>query len=250
MLGRSSRSTRLPPFIIVGQERSGTTLMQTLLSSHPDVHCRGELLDPWQIDDDGQKTKDKDAIFARETDIDGFLREKLSGRDLRRSIPKLLGFKLLTHHNPDAVLRVIPQNPEWRILHVRRQNKLAQFSSRQQVHKSGRWTSQDEGHEAPLIEVAPKWAAAQCNSLRLEDELLHIYLKKIPNPVHTVHYTELHQLEIHRSILTFLGVNPDVRLQSSLKKQGQAQILSRFGNSDEIAEHFIGLGLESWLYDG
>lgn len=240
-------SKRQPPFVIIGQERSGTTLVQTLLSSHSDIHCRGELFDTWQIDDGGRKDKSNAAIFARDTDPATFLKEKLEGRDLHRPLPSVLGFKLLSHHNPNVMMKVIPDNPEWRIIHVRRANKLAQFASRQQVAKSGRWTSQGKKGPAPLIEVAPMWAVARCNALQLEDELLRHFLDTLPNPVHTVTYTTINQRETHRSILSFLGVDPDTALHSELKKQGHDRILSRFRNADEIELHFKGLKLEGWF---
>ncbi|MEO1796497.1 MAG: sulfotransferase [Pseudomonadota bacterium] len=250
MFRLKTTSTPPEPFVIIGQERSGTTLLQTLMSSHPDMHCRGELFDTFQIDDQGQKITDDAAIFRRENDLRGFLDEKLSGADLRGKTPKRLGFKLLTHHNPGLILDVLAERPHWRVIHVRRANKLAQFASRQQVDKSGQWTTREEGYQAPRVAIDPKWAVGQCNALRLEDELLARYLSTLPNPLLTVDYTDLSKATTHGTILSFMGVNSDVVLRSDLKKQGQSTVLERFSNADEVKAHFTGLGLAHWLEGG
>jgi hypothetical protein len=134
------RSKAAPPFVIVRQERSGTTFIQTLLSSYEDIHCRGELFDTWKIDDIGQKITDQATVFSRETDPDTFLQGMLAGKGMSRPHPKILGFKFLTHHAPDVLTRIIPANPHWRIIYVTRGNKLARFASKQQVAKTGQWT--------------------------------------------------------------------------------------------------------------
>ena len=246
---RIRASVKATAFVIVGQERSGTTLAQTLVSSHPKILCRGELFDVWQIDDSGRKTTDPAALFARDADPEGFLRRKLAGEGLHPPVPPIIGFKLLTQHNPDILMRVIAANPDWKIIHVRRENKLAQFSSRQQVGKTGKWTSLTDAGHGPQINVAPKRALAQCNLLRLEDELLHSYLDRLANPLLTVRYETLYQSQTHHALAAFLGVDPKARLTSPLRKQGQNHILSRFENADDIRAQFEGSGLGHWLDD-
>lgn len=242
-------SKRKTPFVLIGQERSGSTFVQTLLSSHSQIHCRGELFDPWQIDDSGRKIKEKAEIFARDVEPAAFIRAKLAGTGLSRPVPEVIGFKLLTHHNSKVLLDAIPQHKDWKIIHVRRANKLAQFSSRQQVNKSGRWTSSSDVGEAPLVDVAPGWAIAQCHALELEDALLHSYLGQLENPLFTLNYTALLDPETQKSLVAFLGADTDLPLSSPLKKQGQNKILSRFKNADDIRDHFVGSGFGHWLED-
>ncbi len=121
--------------MIIGQARSGTTFVQTLMNAHPDILCRGELFDAWQIDHDGRKDTRLDAVRARDADPSGFLLRFLAGEGLRRK-PAHIGFKMLTQHHPRLLPDIIPAHPDMPIIHVSRDNKLAQFASNQQVKKN------------------------------------------------------------------------------------------------------------------
>lgn len=236
----------MPPFLIIGQARSGTTYVQTLLNSHPNVQCRGELFDAWQIDDDGDKNTDPAAIRARDRDPETFLKQMLSGKGLGWRRPKCIGFKMLTQHHPALLQRILPAHPEMALIYVTRVNKLAQFASDLQVKKTGQWTQTNLGGTPPQIEPAPYWAAAECNRLENEDFLLGQYLGSLPNPQIRLRYAQLHEAATVTSLLSLLGL-PDRPLSSPLIKQGQNTVLDRFANADAIREHFEAIGRGDWL---
>lgn len=235
------------PFLIVGQPRSGTTYLQTLLNTHPQVHCRGEVFDPWQIDDNGQKTQGIDAVIARDANPCDFLDRMLSGDGMPPCGGlRMLGVKLLFQHHPAILARFIPDRPSLPLIHVRRENKLAQFASLQQVEKSGRWTSTTKA-PAPTFAPAPFWAASECNRLQNEDFLLASWLDRLPNPVLTLTYHRMFAPDFSATVQGFLGVDPHAGLSSPLVKQGQNRILDRFSNPQQIAQYFRGVGLGHWL---
>lgn len=239
---------QIAPFLIIGQPRSGTTYLQTLLNAHLEIHCRGELFDPWQIDDDGEKTRGLDAVIARDAAPEAFLDARLSGAD--RALPAgitRLGAKILFQHHPRLFSAYIPQRPQIRLIHVRRENKLAQFASLQQVARTNRWTGTEPGAPAPRIGAGPLWAASECNRLENEDFLLAQWLSGCANPLLSVTYRGLFAPDFAARVQAFLGVAPQAELRSTLVKQGQDRIIERFENPDDIARYFASTGRGDWL---
>lgn len=234
-------------FLILGQPRSGTTYLQTLLNAHPGILCRGELFDPWQIDDNGRKTRGLDAVIARDSDPESFMDRMLAGDGVAHPA-STIGAKLLHHHHTAIVTRYIPAHPALRLIHVRRENKLAQFASVQQVRATGRWVETDDrAAPPPRIDAKPQWAAAECNRLEIEDFLHAAWLRTLPNPVLRVTYRGLFATDFAKRVQAFLGVTPRPGLTSPLLKQGQNRVLDRFADPDPIARYFIQTGRSAWL---
>ncbi|MDP5220283.1 sulfotransferase [Ruegeria sp. 2205SS24-7] len=234
-------------FLIVGQPRSGTTYVQTLLSSHPDILCRGEMFDPYQIDDSGRKNKNLKAIWERDANPGTFLERMLAGEGLSCAVPPVMGIKVLHHHNPSLMKEIIPANPDLRLIHVLRANKLAQFASARQVQLSGRWTASSDTGEAPLVKAGPFWAASECNRLENEDFLFSQWISTLPNPSLTLEYSRMHRRDTLDQLTRFLGVGPSEQMASPLRKQGQNNILDRFADPEPIAAHFRATGRGAWL---
>ncbi|SEN45071.1 LPS sulfotransferase NodH [Pseudorhodobacter antarcticus] len=241
----------LRSFVIIGQARSGTTYLQTMLDSHPHIHCRGELFDPWQIDDAGRKTKDFDAIVARDANPCDFMDRMLAGEGMQRAAKgvQVIGAKILFQHSPDLMAQYIPMRPALRIIHVVRHNKLAQFASSAQVAKTKVWTATSQPAPAPLINAAPQWVSAECNRLQNQDFLLTHWLGSIANPVLTLTYQDLFRDAALQAALDFLGVTATQKLNSALIKQGQRRIMDRFANPGPIAAYFATTGRADWLED-
>ena len=235
-------------FLIVGQPRSGTTYLQTLLNAHDQVHCRGELFDPWQIDDNGSKTAGLDAVIARDRDPLGFMDRMLAGEGMPEVADlRLLGAKVLFQHHPALFSQFVPQRPRLKLIYVTRDNKLAQFASGRQVAKTGQWTATTPAPLPPKIEAAPFWTASECNRLVNEDFLLRAWLETLVNPVLTVSYAGLFAADFKRQVQEFLGVEPQPDLASPLVKQGQNRIIDRFENADILARYFGETGRGHWL---
>jgi LPS sulfotransferase NodH len=238
----------MTPFLIIGQPRSGTTYLQTLLNEHPRLLCRGELFDPWQIDDNGVKTTGLEAVIRRDADPIGFLDAMLAGEGLKpQHNARVLGAKILFQHHPAVFARFIPARPDIRLIHVQRENKLAQFASGRQVAKTGKWTATAPTGASPKIEAAPFWAASECNRMENEDFLLGEWLKRLPNPVLQASYAGLFAPDFATRVQAFLGVETQANLSSPLVKQGQNNILDRFSKPDPIARSFRETGREAWL---
>ncbi len=233
-------------FLIIGQPRSGTTYLQTLLNAHSLLHCRGELFDPWQIDDNGTKTASFDAVIARDRDPAGFMDRMLAGEGMNAG-GRMLGAKVLFQHHPALFADYIPARPTLKLIYVTRENKLAQFASGRQVAKTGQWTATQAAPVAPKIEAAPFWTASECNRLVNEDFLLRAWLETLENPVLMVSYAGLFAPDFQHRVQDFLGVTQQADLASPLVKQGQNRIIDRFENPEVLARYFNQTGRGSWL---
>lgn len=233
-------------FLIIGQARSGTTLVQTLLNSSDRMLCRGELFDNWQIDDNGAKIQDIDQVRARDADPAAFLDRFLSAQDLPKA-PEWVGAKILSHHNTRLFQEVIPNHPEWAIVYVTRSNKLAQFSSHLQVKATGEWTRTQGKPTPPKVQCDPRWASSETNRLANEDFLLGAWLETLANPILKLDYDRLLERETRARLIGFFGLSRFTRLRSPLIKQGQDEIAARFENRQDIETHFRALGREAWL---
>lgn len=235
-------------FLIVGQPRSGTTYLQTLLNAHPQLHCRGELFDPWQIDDNGTKTPGLDAVIARDQDPVGFMDRMLAGDGMRAAAgQRKLGAKVLFQHHPLLFAQYLPMRPTLKLIYVYRENKLAQFASGRQVEKTGQWTATTPAAETPKIDAAPFWAASECNRLQNEDFLLRAWMERLANPTLMVSYAGLFAPGFQENILGFLDVETVSGLTSPLVKQGQNRIIDRFADPDPVSRYFRETGREEWL---
>jgi len=245
--GSADGPTAVGRFLILGQPRSGTTLVQTLVNSHPACHCRGELFDPWQIDDDGAKDKRLEAVRARDRDPAGFIAAMLSDAAAAERGVRWIGAKILFQHNPRLLDTIVPAHPDWRLVLVGRPNKLAQFASLAQVRRTGRWVDTEGDADPPRIAPDPRYAASECNRLENEDFLLRAWVESLPNPRLVLSYAEAATGAADARLRAFLGLGEGAPLTTPLHRQGQPVILDRFENRDEIAAHFTESGRADWL---
>ncbi|WP_068112461.1 sulfotransferase [Tropicimonas marinistellae] len=235
-------------FVILGLPRSGTTYLQTLLNSDPRLFCRGESFDAWQIDDDGQKTTDYEAIVARDADPLAFFDERLSLTEGPQGPLAAVGLKILFQHNPRLFTEVLPARPDVALIFVHRQNKLAQFASMRHTQITGEWTRTAPGALPPKLEAHVHWVAESCNELVNKDFLLRNWLERLPNPLMCVEYREMFEEGFPARLLKHLGVpEGDDALLSPLVKQGNNVVLRRYADAATVADYFTRIGRADWL---
>ena len=122
-------------FIVFGQSRSGSTLVQELLNSHPQICCEGELLNPeW-----GYLGRGPVREFSRL-----FPAPYLNHRARARGLPNY-GCKLMPYHlrfPVSAVRRLVTHG--WKIIHVHRRDVPRQSLSKLVAEATGRWHSRSD----------------------------------------------------------------------------------------------------------
>ena len=234
-------------FLIIGQPRSGTTYLQTLLNSHSAIHCRGETFDGHCIDDDGGKQRELTALIARDADPEAYFEQTIGQPGHKKPLARLIGIKYLFYHSAAVLQDVLPKYPDIPIIYVTRPNKLAVFASLVHARQTKKWTQARKKAPPEPLPAGVRWVIQDTNRLRNEDFLLSAWLKTLPNPLFEASYTDLFADDFVRRICAFLEVEPERRMSSWLKKQGDNRIIDRFENKDEICAYFEGVGLGGWL---
>lgn len=234
-------------FVIIGLPRSGTTYLQTLLNSDPRVLCRGESFDPWQIDDNGAKTKDLESIVARDADPGAFFDERLSLGTRDGKPLSAIGLKILFQHNPRLLAQVLPDRADVALVFVHRANKLAQFASMRHTEMTKEWTRTNAGGLPPKLKADVRWISSQCNTLENQDFLLHHYLKSLPNPLLSVEYRGMFSPAFHTALFAHLGLKAPKGLSSPLRKQGNNTVVERFENAAAVSDYMCRTGRGDWL---
>ena len=134
-------------FLILAQSRSGTQLLRTLLHSHPDIHCDGELLH-------------KNLEYTRFRwlrELSRVYPEPLLQHWQNKKSAPVFGFNLMFYHMllPKPTLRRLV-NSNWHVIHLLREDLLQIALSYLIASRSGEWHRQ-AGGRAPehTFTIAP-----------------------------------------------------------------------------------------------
>lgn len=114
------------PFLIIADLRTGSTLLSTTLNRHPDIQCLGELLHPRDFADNQLPEFNRHDLTA----------QQLIGNALDVEGARAAGFRAMVFH-PDPRVRplwgdaweVLRDWPGLRVIHLYRQDQLAQYAS-------------------------------------------------------------------------------------------------------------------------
>lgn len=209
-------------FLILGQPRSGSTLLVSLLNSHPEIYCDGEIL--------------QERILFPMLFIKG--RASLGER-------KFYGFKLLTYQLISVQKLKKPKefimnlsNIGFKIIFQLRRNTLRQQVSNLYAHQTGVFHKRNElNHSKRIvldIDLLLRWLASSKKLRQLEYELLsdihHIsisYEDDLENPIS-------HQETVNR-ICSFLDINSS-KVKSDLVKVTPQKYEDFIENIEEFRE--------------
>lgn len=114
------------PFLIVADLRTGSTLLSSTLSRHPDIQCLGELLHHRDFADNQLQGVQRHDLTAQQ-----LIAGALEGTNARAA-----GFRAMLFH-PDPTVRplwadawdVLRNWPGLRVIHLYRKDQLAQYAS-------------------------------------------------------------------------------------------------------------------------
>lgn len=127
-------------FIILSSQRSGSTYLQILLNSHPEIIVGGEIFNPTpqHLIEKGHIPEDK--IKLKDSDPEEYLNWFfLSGN---KYPAKVMGFRLFYEHGKterEKIWKILKETHNIRIIHLQRKNLLRQFVSLQLAEKTSRW---------------------------------------------------------------------------------------------------------------
>jgi hypothetical protein len=249
-------------FVLVGTQRSGTTMLRTALDSHPDITCLGEVFYLNKDLKQGVVKQDKSAMgkdlsagFSswRKHSYQTYIEQSvgrciqhwlLRGAVTRRYLDELyqlpgyrcIGFKMMDNQLKKfpAVLSYIKAN-DLRVVHLLRENPFDIMLSRLSMIARGYAHSGSTSGEAVSFYVSTDGLVEELQTIR--DEGLR--WKKVLEdsaPYMLVTYDRFVQerLAVSRELLSFLGVNSNIDLVSELVKLNTAPVSRIVQNFDEV----------------
>ncbi|MEL6560733.1 MAG: sulfotransferase [Bacteroidota bacterium] len=210
------RSTPETTFIILCKPRTGSTLLHTLLNSHPNIYSYGEVLRRVAINNTGYAVN-KDVFKKHPKSI------------------KAVGLKVFYQYSEDEQFKVffdeIRQNRKVKIIHLKRLNDLDTFVSLKHAEFTNQWSKNNYSPDTKVSGLKPEL-------FELKDYLMEsVQLKKSISEAFGKHqclnvqYEKLvnDQFDCLQKIQDFLKV-PQKKLFTILKKQGP-------GNYDHVSNY-------------
>lgn len=224
------KETQNQPFIILGHPRSGSTLLHTLLNSHPRIYSRGEWLG---LDYDQRLAKG-------DVQIDDYLQEGL--RALRYPV-KAMGFKFFYEYERQewgrGAFQLLSEWPQLKVIHLKRQNLLQQYISLKIAKKTQKWSAISSASKLPAKE----------RKIVIDANDLFRYLEALENweatylplfqhsPILEVTYEELvnEQKRVLQEVVGFLELH-NWPMTSPLLRQNPEPWETLVLNSEELRE--------------
>lgn len=245
MLNESKNYTR---FVIIGQARTGSNFLVSLLNSHPSVVTFGEILGhadfiPWNADAHAPIDKKSTTHIAfRNSKPIAFLNNYIY-KVYEDSI-KAVGFKLFYYHarTPDLykVWTFLKNHKHIKIIHIKRLNLLRVYASLQIAFKTDEWlktnTTPNQQNKIELgyqdcvafFERSVKQKKEALWSISSHETLDVIYEDLVNNTENTLSI-----------IQDFLGIERQP-LQSNLQKQNPEPLTDLVTNYAELKASFQG----------
>lgn len=265
--GRAS----LVRFLVLGDARTGTTMVLQALNSHPHIRCYRELFnsgqDLLQLSLHGYDNFSAADVRLRDRDAPGFLRTRIfSGAPGTISA---VGFKLLYGQiwGFPGLLEGLAADSELRVVHVKRENALRKLVSFKTAQRTGVWLQ--DGRRRLTVSTAlaaarhPLRAARRLRGrqsrprpavpaerarlsitpeelfrfiVRSNQRTAHFDSQFAQQPTFTVRYEALEDSrdETFAELQAYLGVEPQP-LTVTLQRQNPEPLSQLIANYDELA---------------
>ncbi|MHC5063372.1 MAG: sulfotransferase [Planctomycetota bacterium] len=235
-------------FIILSDSRSGSTLVVSLLNSHGQVRCEGEVFhqnEPkkifWRAARPGETTAEELAL--RDSDPGAFLEKYVFSQESADELAT--GFKLFYHHAS------LPQwLPVWdflearkslKVIHLIRENQLERILSNKIAMTTNKWFSlKSEGADAPpVVTLDEKTCYQEFQASATKQAKFRSQFSG--HPMLEIAYEDLvaDREASNSRILEFLGVE-NRPMFTGLKKQNTRKLSDAIGNFAELKKHFAG----------
>jgi len=219
----SKSSCHYTKFAIVCAPRSGSNWLHTLLNSHPNIISKGEILrTTYELNQSLQlKTLNQLVFNAQHASI------------------KAIGLKLFYHYLNDRIygsyFQEIIDNPTILIIHLRRNNLLAQYTSLKKAELTNKWSHSAITTDYSSIKVnKEEFLLYQKNQLEIQNTISTVFVK---HRVVEVCYEDL-QAQPEKVLLElqqFLNVKPS-KLFSLLQKQSSAPLKDQISNWNDFKD--------------
>jgi LPS sulfotransferase NodH len=225
----------LPHFLILTSGRTGSSHLVSLLDSHPDLCCFGELFRP------AEASLPFFYVNTPHTDPHEYL-ASLTDRVGKR----LMGFKLTpnclaTHPEAERLL----QDTRVRVILLRRVNLLAQALSGGLAKATGVWHSTG-GKRNPHAQVRIPPERIVGTLIKLQEQQLALVALCREHPVFELSYEDLAADNRLDDVQRFLGVEPQP-LTSRYRRLDPRPLREKIENWEEVRAALVGTQFEGLL---
>jgi len=233
---------------ILASPRTGSTLLCNLINRTPGMRCHYELFHDDMIQYSDRTEYEAGALRERDVDPLGFM-ERVYAEGVAAG-HSVIGFKHFAHLN-SAVTRAVVADPTIKLIHIGRQNRLAQFSSVKIAERNGKWFSKaGEAVEQEKITFDPaafeNWEVYQN---RVDSERLGL-LARSRRDVLLIDFADVLDPATVDRLSRFLGVEAARGGVPHFQRQNGPTILDRFTNPVDVAAYLAGRGLSHWGENG
>jgi len=161
--------------------------------------------------------------------------------------PAVCGFKLHINQHP-AFLERLLKDARWKIILLRRENVLAQYSS----HKISKITGQGNASERTrIIQAKAKFVDREFRKFLKKEEIGWAKVQRTLNacgkPYMAIEYTDLVNTEVADGLLDFLSIGENENLLPTTKKRNSSNILSRFSNEKTVKRSLENINKKRWM---
>lgn len=229
-------------FVILCLGRTGSTHLQSLLDSHPDVRCYGELFTDVDLATGHGDSRAQTFIGSAHEDPRAYLAELTAGVDAAA-----IGFKL-----PNNSLRAFPQavsvleDRGLKIVRISRRNLLALLVSRRMLATTGVPQSTHGSYGDARVRIEPQRCLAAFKHMEADERALDDLAGE--HPVFHLTYEELVAGERIDDLQRFLGVEPHP-LSSWFSRLRTRPLSETIENWDELTGALRGTRFEPFLAD-
>jgi LPS sulfotransferase NodH len=243
-------------FVVLAMPRTGSNMLVSLLDTHPEIDCFGELMRPtpdWMLrkgyrgalrnlEHVDPKYRDDAVRFANPWP---FVEELVA----KCATKPIVGFKLMLMQHPQFMDELIADAGYAKIL-LHRANPLAAYSSGEIAKVTGQGTAR-KGMEVKRAKVTFEEDDFR-RYLELRDRRYEDVRRRLAasGPYLEVEYLELVAGDAVPRVVDFLSAKTSVELQPETIKRNSSNLLERFNNPDAVQTLLTALGTEHWAVEG
>lgn len=247
-------------FMITCEARTGSTMLNIYLNSHPEVLMHGEIYSPArttglrgrfasQIEDDEANAR---LTAFRNANQTAFIYKYIYEPQGHARVGHKLKHDELAHPEWQETLEAVRRDTDIRIIHLHRRNLFARFVSWWMVNKVTQVTMIKTGQTPPEFRksVIP---VEECERNFARTQERYAYFSDVfrHHRRHEVTYEDLtgpRKDEVLAGVQTFLGLRVEP-LSMDLQKITPIDLRSIVENYDEIANHFSGTAHARYFKD-
>lgn len=240
-------------FVLVAEHRTGSTFLMSGLNSHDAIYCDNELYNHKAIIHYGggkNVERDTEAVWARNAAPIAYM-EKYFSEEPSTKV-KAKGFNMMLGNNAFVLMELL--KGKYKLIHLQRENKLAQYTSFLKGAKTKKWATKNakiakaQRQDTTKVDFRyvqfERWLHKQYTM-----SLQFSALCKTGNlDVLEIEYISAARGNVDVDICTFLGVE-EKALTSQLHKQGSSDILERFNNPKAAQKYLDVIGKPEWAQE-